>query len=78
MNETHFGWLMAKTTGLMQDAVLARKAGSWELRGVTKSSLPHMAMTHTVTNGVQATNHRDTLVIATLATRTSALEPLSS
>jgi len=37
---TYFGWLMAKTNGLKHDAVLAKKAGSCDIKGVIKVLSP--------------------------------------
>ena len=78
INKNHFGWLMAKTSGFMHEAVFARKAGSCELRGVMRSNRPNRAKRQTTTNGVQAISQMETLVMATLVTRSSALMPLPS
>ena len=69
----YFGWLRAKTIGLRQLAVLARKTGSCDTSGVMSCSCPIMARAAITVYGVQATTHKSTLVMATLATLISAL-----
>ena len=61
--------------GLKHEAVLAKKAGRADTKGVTKLRLPKHPIITTVAYGVQVNIHRQTFVIATLAILTSALSP---
>ena len=74
----NLGWLRAKMKGLMTEANLARKAGIWDTIGVTRLRSPKAAIITTTAYGDQMVNQRDTLVMATLATRISPLCAVSS
>ena len=74
----YLGWLTANTIGLRHDAVLAMKDGIWDTRGVISSRLPKAAIRTTAVYGVQIKAHKATLVMATLAIRTSAVSALAS
>ena len=69
---------MAKTMGLRQEASFAKNDGSCETRGVTTLLFPKQASITTIAYGDQIAAHRQTLVIATLAMRTSALSAFAS
>ena len=69
---------MAKTIGLSQEASFAKKDGSCETMGVTTALFPKQAIMTTTAYGDQIPAHRHTLVIATLAIRTSALSAVAS
>ena len=64
--------------GLITEANLQRKDGSCDTMGVTKLLSPNAAVITTKAYGDQIVTQSVTLVIATLAIRTSALSALSS
>jgi hypothetical protein len=69
---------MAKTIGLRHEANFAKKAGSCETSGVTRALFPKQANMTITAYGDQIPAHRQTLVMATLAIRTSALSAVAS
>ena len=44
----YLGWLTAKTTGFRQDAILAKNAGNWETKGVTRVRSPKQEIMQTI------------------------------
>merc|ERR1719145_528578 len=67
IDSLNLGWETAKTTGLRQEDVFARKDGSWAISGVMSIWLPNTPIMATMAYGVQVTIQRSTLVIATLS-----------